>query len=274
MEKTYVHEGEPIEVGKLLKQKFKFSRRMITSLKKTNGIAVNSNAVFSNFVVQSDDTVTVTLPDLTSDNILPEKGDLEVVYEDDFLLAVNKPKGIPVHPTLNFKSGTLANFVMYYFKGAPFVFRPVNRLDKDTSGLVLIAKDKNTAFQLSKQLKNGEIRKIYRATVVGTPPESGTVDAPIARCTDSIIKRCISPDGKPSETVFRTLSAENGLSVVEAEPVTGRTHQIRVHFAHIGHPLYADFLYGEEIPGKTFRLHCHTLIFTHPETGKTLKIEC
>ena len=273
MEKFFIHTGDAIEVGKLLKQKFKFSRRMIISLKNTNGIAVNGNAVFSNFIVKNGDTVTITIPENTS-AIEPEKGDLNIVYEDDFMLAVDKPSGIPVHPTLNFKSGTLANFVMFYFKDTPFVFRPVNRLDKDTSGLVLIAKDKHTAFKLSEQLKNGKIRKIYRATVMGAPPASGKIDAPIERCTDSIIKRCIHPSGKPSLTLFRTLSTNGETSVVEAEPVTGRTHQIRVHFAHIGHPLYADFLYGKEIENETFKLHCHTLLLTHPETGEELKIEC
>ncbi len=273
MEKKFVYTGDAIEVGKFLKQKLHFSRRMITSLKQTNGIAVNGNAVFSNFIIKNGDSVTVTMPETKSD-ILPEKGDLDIVYEDEFLLAVNKPSGIPVHPTLNFQKGTLANFVMYHFKDTPFVFRPVNRLDKDTSGLVLLAKDKHTAFNLSEQLKNKKIRKIYTAVVVGTPPESGEIDAPIQRCPDSIIKRCIHPDGKPSKTLFRTLSTDGVLSAVEAEPITGRTHQIRVHFAHIGHPLYADFLYGEEIPDKTFKLHCSTLIFTHPETGKELKIEC
>ena len=273
MEKFFVHTGADIEVGKLLKQKLKFSRRMLTDLKNNNGIAVNGNAVFSNFIVKNGDTVSVTLPENNSD-IPPEKGDLDIVYEDEFLLVINKPSGIPVHPTLNFKNGTLANFVMYHYKDAPFVFRPVNRLDKDTSGLVLIAKDKHTAFALSEQLKNNKIRKIYRALVCGTPPESGEIDAPIQRCDDSIIKRCVHPDGKPSKTLFRTLSTENGLSLVVAEPITGRTHQIRVHFAHIGHPLYADFLYGEEIENQTFSLHCHSLIFPHPETGEELKIEC
>lgn len=182
---------------------------------------------------------------------LPPEGDgvtpqpeipVNVVYEDAFAVVLEKPPQLAVHPTLNYPGGTLANGYAAWAAahGHSPVFRPVNRIDKDTSGLVLAAKHAYAAPLLARN-----VEKLYYAVVEGELPLGpGVIDAPIGRQTESIIGRCVTPDGKPSRTEYTILKAENGLSLAACVPVTGRTHQIRVHFASIGHPLAGDDLYG------------------------------
>lgn len=260
----------------ILKKNLKISRRLIIALKKDNSIELNGAPVFTNHIVKENDILSIDLSEKeSSENINPEKTPIDVIYEDEHILAINKPRGMAVHPTLNYESGTLANAVMYYYKDTPFVFRPVNRLDKDTSGLVLIAKNKFSAERLSKQLAEGNIKKTYTAIVCGHPSSlSGTINEPISRENDSIIKRCVSDNGAHSKTVYKVIETKNSKSLVEVSPITGRTHQIRVHMAHIGCPLYADFLYGEEIENESFYLHCGSLEFNHPFTEKKVNLTC
>ncbi len=273
MTRTIQKTSENQTVGDFLKRSLSLSRRIIIKLKKTGGIEVNGSAVHTNFVLHEGDVLTVSLPEEQSETLKPESIPINVLYEDEHLLAVNKPKNMAVHPTLNYKSGTLANAVLHYFKGEPFVFRPVNRLDKDTSGVVLIAKNQIAASRLSAQLAQKEMQKTYFAIVFGVPqPSVGKISVPIALEEGSIIKRCINPSGASAETEYETVCTNNGLSLVRLFPHTGRTHQIRVHMAHIGCPLYADFLYGTEIPNETFYLHCASLSFMHPITQKQMTI--
>ena len=167
---------------------------------------------------------------------------VKVVYEDAFAVVLEKPPHLAVHPTLNYPYDTLANGYAAWAaqQGISPVFRPVNRIDKDTSGLVLAAKHAYAAPLLARN-----VEKLYYAVVEGELPLGpGVIDAPIGRQAESIIGRCVTPDGKPSRTEYTILKAENGLSLAACVPVTGRTHQIRVHFASIGHPLAGDDLYG------------------------------
>ena len=189
---------------------------------------------------------------------------VKVVYEDAFAIVLEKPPHLAVHPTLNYPLGTLANgyAAMMAARGESGVFRPVNRIDKDTSGLVLAAKNSYAAPLLAQH-----VEKLYYAIPEGELPlGSGVIDAPIGRQADSIIGRCVTPGGKPSRTEYTILKAEKGLSLAACVPVTGRTHQIRVHFASIGHPLAGDDLYGghRERIGRQ-ALHCARQMFCVPE---------
>ena len=273
---TITKENSGRTVSDILRKNLKISRRLVITLKKTNGISLNDTPVFTNHVVKENDILKVELSEISvSENLAPENIPLDIIYEDEHLLIVNKPRKMAVHPTLNYESGTLGNAVMYYYKDENFVFRPVNRLDKDTSGLILIARNKLSAERLSKQLAENEIDKTYIAIVCGVPsPASGKITAPIARDENSIIKRCVSDSGVQSETLYKTIKTTGDKSLVEISPITGRTHQIRVHMAYIGCPLYADFLYGKEIENETFFLHCSALKFRHPITDEPLKITC
>ena len=189
---------------------------------------------------------------------------LNVVYQDAFALVIEKPAGIPVHPTLNYADGTLANAYAAWAqqRGESGVFRPVNRLDKNTSGLLLAARNMYAASLLSDH-----VQKTYFALAEGEMPLGpGVFDGPIGRAEGSIVTRCVRPDGKPSRTEYTVLEAANGVSLASCRPVTGRTHQIRVHFAHAGYPLAGDDLYGGSME-KIHRhaLHCGKMEFAVPE---------
>lgn len=250
-----------------------FSGSLITALKKGDCILLNGKKEFVTKVVASGDVLKITLPQANSDNIVPNDIPLCILYEDEDILVVDKPANMPTHPSIGHYEGTLANGVMHYFRDIPFTFRAVTRLDRDTSGVVLIAKQIVSADKLSKSLICGELTKEYMAVCVGVPsPPKGTIDAPIRREAEGIIKRCIKEDGKPSLTEYEVIEEKGGLSLVKLYPKTGRTHQLRLHLSHIGTPILGDFLYGEEISGERTRLHCHTLCFPHPFTGKAMKI--
>lgn len=250
-----------------------FSGSLITSLKKGNCILLNGKKEFVNKVVALGDVLKISLPELNSDNIVPNPIPLSILYEDEDILLVNKPADMPTHPSIGHFEGTLANAVMHYYRHIPFTFRAVTRLDRDTSGVVLIAKHMVAADRLSKALIKGELTKEYIAVCVGIPtPKCGTIDAPIKREKEGIIKRCIDIDGKPSLTDYEVIEENNGLALVKLFPRTGRTHQLRLHLSHIGTPILGDFLYGKEISGERTRLHCHSLCFPHPFSGKVMKI--
>lgn len=249
-----------------------FSVSLIAKV-KFGGVYINGEPVHMRALVRNGDTVEVNFPAEDSENIIPINMDLDILYEDDRILVVNKPTNMPVHPSRGNHLPTLANGVRSYLD-APFVFRSITRLDRDTSGIVLIAKDRLSAAMLSEAMKKGEIGKVYLARVVGVPEHSkGRIEAPIEREEAGSIKRTVRPDGKPSITEYEVLSIDNdGNALLRIYPITGRTHQIRVHMSHIGHPLKGDFLYGERILGDTYRLHCTELSFPHPSSGEILTI--
>lgn len=230
-----------------------------------SGFFADGEPILANRRVRAGQKISFELP-ADGEGVEPQPDiPVRVVYEDAFALLFEKPPQQAVHPTLNYPLGTLANGYAAWAaaRGESPVFRPVNRIDKDTSGLVLAAKNSYAAPLLAER-----VEKLYYAIVEGELPlGKGVIDAPIGRQGDSIIGRCVTPDGKPSRTEYTILKAEQGLSLAACVPVTGRTHQIRVHFASIGHPLAGDDLYGgsrEKIGRQA--LHCARQTFWLPES--------
>lgn len=255
-----------------------FPHQAIVQLKKTTeGIQKNGIWAYVSEKLKAGDVLLLHLvEDSEETSIQPVFVEVPILYEDEDLLIIDKPANMPIHPSMNHHEGTLANGLLYYFKekGESFTFRCINRLDRDTSGLTIVAKHLLSAGILSRQVQNREIKRTYRAICQGKVPESGTIDAPIARVCDSTIERCVDPlRGETAITHFSTLSydALNDLSLVELSLETGRTHQIRVHMKHLGHPIIGDFLYN---PNFTFcnrqALHSASLSFVHPITKENM----
>lgn len=266
-------EGE-MKIRTYLTSRLGFSTSLIAKV-KYGGVRLSGEVVHMRATVRCGDVITVQLPEEESEHIEPIAIPIEVIYEDDFILAVNKPTNMPTHPSRGNHLPTLAECVRAYLD-RPFVFRAVSRLDRDTSGIVLIAKNQLSGAILSRYMKEGRFRKTYFARVVGVPcPTVGQINAPIAREAEGSIKRVVRDDGKEAITNYKVVSVDGDKNAfVELEPVTGRTHQLRVHMAHIGNPLVGDFLYGKRIAGETYSLHCGRLEFPHPADGRTVVIEC
>lgn len=229
------------------------SGSLIKQMKRTNeAIVVNSNEVYVNHILHTNDEVClmVGFDDERSENIPIIQGDIDIVFENEDVLIVNKPANMPTHPSLHHYEDSLASIVLGYYeqKGQSFVFRCVNRLDKGTSGLCVIAKHAHAHEILKKQLHSGDFERKYVAIVKGEIDGEGFVEAPIKRCSDSCIERMVAEDGDYAYTAYKRMKYDKSadLSLVELVLKTGRTHQIRVHMAHIGHSLLGDFLYGEE----------------------------
>ena len=258
-------------IKEFLRQKLSLSVTLIKKV-KFGGVSVNGQVVTMRKILQKGDTVRVLLPKgEESEHVEPINLPLTVLFEDEYILAVDKPTNMPTHPSRYNSLTTLANLVRAYI-GEAFVFRAITRLDRDTSGLVLIAKDAHSASRLSLSMKNRKIIKKYIALIDGIPKnKSGIINAPIRRESEDSIKRIVAPDGKEAVTEYRIIEEKNGCSVAEVTLHTGRTHQIRVHFAHIGHPLKGDFLYGKRNENG-YVLRCNYLEFEHPINGDTIKI--
>ena len=231
------------------------SRGLTTHLKHLdNGITVNGERVTVRRILEEGDLLSLATDDLPQDEnefLVPTEMPLDVIFEDDDFIAVNKPPDMATHPSIGHFEDTLANGLAYYFakQGKPFVFRAVNRLDRDTSGVVLVAKNRLSAARLSVLMREGRIRKTYIAVLNGRLPQnSGTIETAIRRKGASIILREVcddSADGaKHALTVYETLFSCETATVVRAEPITGRTHQLRVHFSHFGAPIVGDAFYG------------------------------
>ena len=246
---------EPCRLDTFLRQDCGVSRRQIAKLKHMpDGMTCGGQSIRSIDTVHCGDTIRLHIADTTAIAPNPELR-VPVVFEDADLLVFDKPAGMPVHPSLNHRTDTLGNaFAARY---PELTFRPVHRLDRNTSGLVAVAKHPIAAASL-----HGRIRKTYLALACGKPPASGTVTAPIGRVPDSLIARCVSPDGKPAVTHYRVLHY-GAYALTELHLETGRTHQIRVHLAHIGCPLAGDDLYGGDCThiGR-HALHCAAFSYT------------
>lgn len=232
--------------------------------------------------VKESDSASVIIPPPVAAEAQPEDLPLEILYEDDDLAVVVKPCGMVVHPAAGNEDGTLVNALLFHLKnlsGIGGALRPgiVHRLDKDTSGLLLVAKNDAAHLALSNALKAREIHKTYRAVARGSFRESdGVIEAPIGRSPKDRKKMAIVPDGRYARTEYRVLESLHGASLVDVNLITGRTHQIRVHFAHIGHPLLGDPLYGgkENRPAVgRLMLHARRIEFTHPTSGKIMVFE-
>lgn len=262
-------------MGEFLRKKG-FSRHILTEVRRSGErIRKNGEPVWMSTVLEAGDEITVTLPqEQSSEQIVPRKIAFEIVYEDEDLMVIHKGADIPVHPSINNFENTLANGLAWYFqeKGEPFVFRCINRLDRDTTGLLIVAKHMLSAGILSEQGKRREIHRKYLAVVSGELPAEGTVDAPIARKEESVIERCVDHErGERAVTHYRRLAFCGGYSLVLLQLETGRTHQIRVHMKHIGHPLIGDFLYNPDCRLIDHQaLHSFCLSFRHPITGEEM----
>lgn len=265
-------------LSSFLRGELQMSAGLMNKLKWGDAIRVNGTPQHTNFPVAPGDVITVQLPDMTAD-YPAETGLLTVLYEDEYLLAVDKPAGMLIHPSRSRNTGTLANFVLghYQQKGEQALFHPITRLDRDTFGVVLIGKNAH----ISQLLQTGEMTKIYHAITCGGPSdEQGVIDAPIARKPLPSLLREIRGDGKPSVTKYRVLERKGVLCKLELQPITGRTHQLRLHCMHRGFPILGDPQYNSaesvalsEKFGLQSQILCAAeLTFIHPMTGNPLTV--
>lgn len=292
---TYVVEVGIIEVKlrDYLKYTENLSGRFIKSSGLTGKISVNNKVAKLNHRISSNDVIEIDMKTDEHQNIEPEKMEIDVVYEDIDLIVVNKRPGIVVHPTRGYPSGTLANGVLYYFKerDEKCIVRLVSRLDMDTSGLIIIAKNQFSHMALARDMHNQDMNskdpdvkdaniktfeKSYMAVVHGNMEnKSGTIDLPIGNPNKESARREVWEDGQRSITHYEVVESFKNGDLLKVTLETGRTHQIRVHLSHIGHPLYGDSLYGVSESQYIDRqaLHAYKLIIPHPRTGEKLILQ-
>lgn len=278
-------DDEGISLRSVIRGKLRLSRRLATKLKMIeHGITVNGERLWMDAKLHVGDVVEVRLPEETSETIEPQPIPLDIRYEDEYMLAVNKPAGLIVHPTFGHYANTLANGVMYYWqeRGERYRFRPVHRLDEQTSGVVLIAKSAYVHQQISLQLQAHTVEKTYLAFVHGEVEEPvGRLTGPIDRDPEQPHIRIVTPDGYPAITNYELLQTYREASLLRIQIETGRTHQIRVHMREMGHPLIGDSLYT--LPKFDYdryadvverqALHALRLAFDHPISGERVEIE-
>lgn len=243
--------------------------------RREHGLLVDGEDIYTSYLVHPGQVVAILADDKAPSGITPNDGPVEILYEDDDLLVVDKPAGLAVHPCAGSWEDSLGARLVHYYQtiGLAADFHPVHRLDKGTSGLMVVAKHPAAQHSLTAALHSQGFRRCYLAVCEGCPsPLSGLIDAPLGRTEDSYIRQCVRPDGKSARTHYQVLRSWGQFSLAVLELETGRTHQIRVHMAHIGHPLAGDFLYGTERPELISRpaLHSAYLRFTQPFTGEDL----
>lgn len=261
---------EGMRLNDFLRREHRFSRKIISSMKFDGRILVNGTAQRTSYLLHEKDVVRVCFPETASENLLPQPISLNILYQDQDILAVDKPAGMAIHPSPGHGAGTLANAVAGYYKaqGLKTAVRILGRLDKDTSGVVLLSKHPLA----HKILFETPLEKYYTAIVPGRlSPDSGEIDAPILE-TEKGLRRFVSPEGKHAVTRYRTVEVKKRYSLLELQLITGRTHQIRIHMAYLGHPLAGDLTYGgaPDLPRQA--LHAARLGFPHPLTGEKLCI--
>lgn len=256
-----------------MRDKLQISARLLNKLKMNEKILVNNVPVFSSYIVHADDIIEVYIDFEEEDNILSEEMKLDILYEDDYIIAVNKPAGIVVHPSSYHPNGTLANGIKFYLNNKKKI-RAINRLDRDTSGIVLFAKNE---YIQELMIQQKTIRKEYLAIITDVMEnKTGIIDLPIARKDGSIMEREINSNGQKAITYYNVISesSDKSLSLVHIELVTGRTHQIRVHFAYFGNYILGDSLYGSETKIINRQsLHAWKVSFIHPITKKNVTLE-
>ena len=267
-----------VRVDTLLRKHLQLSGTVIRRIKwLEDGILVDGAQVNTRFIPEPGQVLSVRLSDPERlSGILPAPGRLDIVYEDGDIIVLNKAPGVSVHPGPGHYDDTLGNFLVHYYikTEQPADFHPVHRLDRGTSGLLVAAKHPHAQERLKKQLHSPDFRRVYLAVCEGVPqPPSGVIDAPLGPVEGSLMAQQVRPDGKWARTRYETVRAANGRTLLRLELETGRTHQIRVHMAHVGHPLTGDFLYGTEDRTLISRtaLHSHALSFRHPVTEMPLE---
>ena len=277
MELVYKVCKENLSINQILKKEFDISNRLFTKLLQKNCVTCNGKTCDTRNKVNIGDEITIDFSyEEENSNIVPTKMNLNIKYEDEWLIVLDKPKAQATHPSILHYDDTLSNGLKYYFDNINLhkKIRPVNRLDYNTSGLIVFAKNEYIQDCLIKQMEKNIFKKKYIALVHGLLKEkNGQINLPIARKSGSIIERCISENGKKAITKYELLEEKGNLSLVKCTLITGRTHQIRVHFSAIGHPLVGDTLYGEKndtIDGQI--LHCSEIEFIHPITKTQLSI--
>jgi len=273
---NYVCSDDNIDIKFILKNKLKISSGLITKLKHSRGIYLNGAESDVRQKCKKDDVLRLVFPYCSNPNITASSVKCDILYEDEDVICYNKPRGMPTHPSAGHREDTLANCAIGYLSETCDEFHVVTRLDRYTSGIVLAAKNSFSASKMCTKEYNSSISKKYIGVCRGIlAPDCSIIELPIARCSDSIIKRCIDPNGKYSKTEYRVLDyTGQGNSLTEFILHTGRTHQIRVHMAHLSHPLVDDFLYDDlACNDQCFCLHCKELKFVHPLSEKTITVE-
>lgn len=259
------------------------SRTMIKKLIEEGQVTVNGKNVKTSYTVQAGDTIKIIVPEAKETKLEAQEIPLDIVYEDSDIIVVNKQKGMVVHPAVGNPDGTLVNAIMAHCKenlsGIGGELRPgiVHRLDKDTSGLLIVAKNDKAHIAISNQIQNREVKKVYLALVRGNvPEEEATIDMPIGRSAKDRKKMAVTKNGKNAITHFRVLERFGNYTFLEIRIETGRTHQIRVHMSEIGHPVVGDMVYSNgknEFDVEGQMLHAKSLTFKHPVTAETLNLE-
>lgn len=282
-EYNFVFDGSQLRIDKYLTDlDLQISRSTAVNLIEADRVKVNGKSVQKNYKLKSGDNVYIQIPEPVAYEAAAENIPLDILYEDEYLLVVNKPKGMVVHPAAGNYEGTLVNALLYHCKnslsGINGVMRPgiVHRIDKDTSGLLIVAKNDFAHIHLAEQIKEHSFAREYESIVVGSLKEDkGTVDAPIGRNPNDRKKMCvIEKNSKNAVTHYEVISRYRGYTHIKCRLETGRTHQIRVHLAYIGHPVFGDLVYGSKNQKVDFQgqcLHARKIGFVHPKTNEYLE---
>ena len=279
LEKSVEKSFEGRKIREYLKEEMGLSSRLIRGAAMDKRISVNNTPVRMNYILKENDNIVINLNKKESQNIEPEKIDIDIVYEDSEIIVVNKGPNMVVHPTKRYQSGTLANALLYYFKetNQDCIVRLVSRLEMDTSGLIIIAKNQYAHMELSNNMQQNEIDKRYLALVHGHMEQmEGTIDKPIYRPElEGNMKRVVDERGQRSITHYKVIERLKDADLVECLLETGRTHQIRVHLSSLGHPIYGDTLYGDESDSEIMprqALHAYGLNFKSPRSKNPLEL--
>ena len=279
---TVSEEAEGMRLDKFLSESIDYlTRSALQKVIASGGVTVDGKEAAKSRVLKAGEDVSVTVPDAVELDVEPQNIPLDIYYEDDDLLVVYKPKGMVVHPAPGNHDGTLVNALLWHCKGSLSgingVLRPgiVHRIDKDTSGLLLVAKNDFAHVNLAAQIKEHSLNRIYQAMVYGSNiPDEGDIDAPIGRSRKDRKKMAVIDDGRSAQTHYSVIKRYKGFSHIQCNLKTGRTHQIRVHMAYIGHPVAGDPVYG---PGNVITqlngqcLHAGTIGFVHPRSGEYME---